>query len=159
MDENTWLAEKERIRRRIKALRQEGICYSCRDFETGELFGKQEVIYEDDLYKVVLEIFPRMRGHTIVIFKPHREDISELLPEEVGPLFELCMRVVQALKEALGAEKVYMNTMCDGGINHLHIQLFPRYPGEFHGSKRFVIERGPLINGAGTAARIRSALQ
>ena len=27
----------------------------------------------------VLEtLFPRMKGHTIVIFKPHREDISEI---------------------------------------------------------------------------------
>jgi diadenosine tetraphosphate (Ap4A) HIT family hydrolase len=48
--------------------------------------------------------------------------------------------------------------MCDGGINHLHLQLFPRYSGDPIGSTRFVAPRGPVIDGAETARRIRAAL-
>ncbi len=153
-----WQQERARLAQRIAALRERGICYSCHDLATGELFGAQPVIYQDDEFRVVLDLYPRMKGHTIVVYKPHREDISELAEDEAARLFTLCLRVIRAIKRGLGAEKVYLNTMCDGGINHLHVQLFPRYPGDPIGSKRFVAERGPLIDGAATAACIRAAL-
>lgn len=140
-------------------LRKQGICYTCYDLETGELFRDQHVVYEDELFRIALELYPRTRGHTIVVYKPHREDISELSEAEAGRVFEVCVRVVKALKEALDAEKVYLNTMCDGEINHLHLQLFPRYAGDPIGSTRFVAPRQPLVDGDETACRIRSALQ
>jgi len=154
---NDWQQERARLAQRIAALRAQGICYSCHDLATGELFGAQPVIYEDDAFRVVLDCYPRMKGHTIIVYKPHREDISELAEDEAARLFALCLRVIRAIKRGLGAEKVYLNTMCDGGINHLHVQLFPRYPGDPIGSKRFVAERGPLVDGAATAAHIRAA--
>jgi diadenosine tetraphosphate (Ap4A) HIT family hydrolase len=48
--------------------------------------------------------------------------------------------------------------MCDGGINHLHVQLFPRYAGDPIGSTRFVAPRSPLADGPETAKKIRDAL-
>src|SRR3712207_1418290 len=100
-------------------LAEQGICYSCYDQETGELFGdrEQDIVYEDALFKVVLEPYPRMRGHTIVVFKPHREDISALSEDEACLVARACLRVIQAIKEGLGTEKVFLNTMCDGPIN------------------------------------------
>jgi diadenosine tetraphosphate (Ap4A) HIT family hydrolase len=150
---------KEDLDRKIGLLRSEGVCYICRDLETGEFFGQQPTIYDDDRLRVVLALFPRMKGHTIVIFKPHREDISEVTGDEASEIFQLCVRLVNAIKRGLDAEKVYLNTMCDGEINHLHIQLFPRYAGERIGSSRFVAPRGPLIDGKDTAGRIRDALK
>ena len=149
---------KDDLDRVIDGLRSRGICYICRDLETGEVFGEQPTVYDDERLRVVLTLFPRMKGHTIVIFKPHREDISEINGEEASEIFGLCVRMTNAIKRGLGAEKVYMNTMCDGEINHLHIQLFPRYPGERIGSSRFVAPRGPLTDGDATARRIRAAL-
>ena len=149
---------KDDLDRVIDGLRSRGICYICRDLETGEVFGEQPTVYDDERLRVVLTLFPRMKGHTIVIFKPHREDISEINGEEASEILGLCVRMTNAIKRGLGAEKVYMNTMCDGEINHLHIQLFPRYPGERIGSSRFVAPRGPLTDGDETARRIRDAL-
>lgn len=63
----------------------------------------------------------------------------------------------QALKGALGAEKVYLNTMCDGEINHLHFQLFPRYAGDAIGSSRFVLPRRPLERGREIGDALRRA--
>ncbi|MBI5931130.1 MAG: HIT family protein [Chloroflexi bacterium] len=143
---------------KIEALRQQGICYVCHDLQTGELFGAQSVIYEDADFRVVLELHPRMVGHTIVLYKPHREDVSELTNSETAHVFQMCVKVIQAIKQALGAEKVYMVTMCDGPINHLHIQLLPRYPDEPIGSKRLVSPRGVLVDAEKTAAAIRQAL-
>lgn len=153
-----WKQEREILNAKIEELRSQGICYSCHDFATGELFGHQPIIYEDQLFKVVLELYPRAYGHTIVVYKPHREDISELSEEEARPLFQFCLKVIKAIKQGLGAEKVYLNTMCDGGINHLHIQLFPRYAGEPIGSKKFVAPRGPLTNAPQITAAIQAVL-
>lgn len=146
------------LRTRIEELRQRGICYVCHDLKTGELFRDQHVVFEDSEFRVALDLHPRMHGHTIVLYKPHREDLSELSQEEAGRVFAFCVLVTQAIKEGLGAEKVYLNTMCDGGINHFHLQLFPRYPGDTIGSERFVAPRGPVVNGPNTALRIREAL-
>jgi histidine triad (HIT) family protein len=146
------------LRKRIEELRQHGICYACHDLRTGELFSHQDVVFEDTQFRVALDLNPRMRGHTIVLYKPHREDLSELSQEEAGRVFAFCALVTRAIKEGLGAEKVYLNTMCDGGINHFHVQLFPRYPGDPIGSERFVAPRGPVVDGPETARRIRAAL-
>jgi diadenosine tetraphosphate (Ap4A) HIT family hydrolase len=154
-----WRLARAETVRRIDTLRQQGVCYQCHDDATGEVFGKQAVIVEDDRFKVLLDSYPRMLGHTIVVYKPHREDISELAAEESAAVFQLCVRVVNAIKQALGAEKVYLNTMCDGAINHLHVQLLPRYPGDPLGSRRFVAPRGPLADGKALAARIGEALR
>jgi histidine triad (HIT) family protein len=146
------------LRRTIEILQAKGICYACHDLKTGELFHDQDVVFEDSHFRVALDLSPRMRGHTIVLYKPHREDFSELTAEEAGRVFAFCVLVARAIKEGLGAEKVYLNTMCDGGINHFHLQLLPRYPGDPLGSKRFVAPRSPVVDGADTARRIREAL-
>ena len=153
-----WEQEREHLNQRIAAVRKLGLCYSCEDLATGSIFGKQAVIYDDELFRAVLDPYPRMLGHTLVVYKPHREDISELSQEEARQVFQFCIHVVHALKTALHAEKVYLNTMCDGGINHVHIQLFPRYGGDSIGSKRFVLPRGPLEHEENLTQRIRSAL-
>jgi diadenosine tetraphosphate (Ap4A) HIT family hydrolase len=149
--------EYDRLRQRIEELRRRGVCYACHDLQTGELFRDQHVVYEDELFRVALDLNPRMRGHTVVLFKPHREDVSELSADEAGLVFAFCVLMTRAIKAGLGAEKVYLNTMCDGGINHFHVQLFPRYPGDPIGSGRFIAPRGPVVNGADTARRIREA--
>lgn len=153
-----WQQERALLNQRIEALRQQQVCSSCYDLATGALFRHQSVIYEDHAFKVVLELYPRMLGHTIVLYKPHYEDITELSDAESGRLFQFCTHVAKAIKGGLGAEKVYVNTMCDGELNHVHIQLFPRYPGDPTGSTRFVAPRGPILDGESCARRIQTAL-
>ncbi|MGI8482636.1 MAG: hypothetical protein ACR2OU_00035, partial [Thermomicrobiales bacterium] len=77
---------------------------------------------------------------------------------ETATLFTRCTEVANATKQGLGAEKVYLITMCDGFPNHLHVQLLPRYAGEPIGSKRFVGPRRPLDDGESIADRIRAAM-
>lgn len=153
-----WRLERGKVLSRIQNLRRQGVCYICRDLETQEVFGEQHVVYEDDLFRVVLDMYPRVEGHTIVVYKPHRDDLSDLSEEEAGVVFEMCVATVKAIKAALGAEKVYLLSMCDGPINHLNFQLMPRYPGNLMGYRRLAMERRPLQQGEETAGLIRSAL-
>lgn len=154
-----FIAEEVSRSQLMERLKKQGTCVICHDLATGEVFGRQGLIYENDLYKVTLELRPRMPGHTIVVYKPHREDLSHLTEEEIGPLFQLCTQVSKALKQALGAEKVYLNTMCDGPVDHLHIQLLPRYAGEtIIGSTRFILPRVPIVDAEKTTQQIREDL-
>lgn len=152
-------ASHERIAAQVADLRARGVCYICYDLTTGEVFSDQPVIHDDERFRVVLDLNPKARGHTIVVNKPHRADFTDLLPEETAALFTCCTRVANAIKQGLGAEKVYLVTMCDGEINHLHVHLLPRYAGEVIGSKRLVGRRVPIERGEEVAAMIRGALQ
>lgn len=152
-----WRDQRRALSNRIEALTRQGICYSCYNLRTGEVFPDQSVVWDDPMFQIVLEPHPRMRGHTIIVWKPHRSDFSELQQDEAGHCMRVCCAAAQALKTALGAEKVYLNTMCDGEINHLHFQLLPRYAGDRIGSSRFVLPRQPLEDGAAMGAAIRHA--
>lgn len=154
-----WKQKRARLMARIEDLERQGICYSCKDLETREVFGNQFVIYEDESFKVALDPYPRANGHTIVVYKPHRDDFSHLSEQEAGRVFAFCLRITKAIKRALGAEKVYIYSMCDGRINHLHVQLLPRYQGESIGSRRFVAERQPLVDGEMIAQRIQAQIE
>ena len=48
---------------------------------------------------------------------------------------------MNVLKEVYECEIVYLCTMCDGSMNHFHVQLIPRYIDEKRGSKNFVKPR------------------
>ena len=50
-------------------------------------------------------------------------------------------KIMNILKDVYNAESVYLCTMCDGPMNHFHIQLIPRYSFEKRGSKNFVKPR------------------
>ncbi len=61
---------------------------------------------------------------------------------------DLCKKVflfskmmMNIIKDVYKCESVYLCTMCDGPINHFHVQLIPRYANEKRGSKNFVKER------------------
>ncbi len=143
---------------KIVALKAAGVCYQCHDLATGELFADQTVIADEERIRIVLDSNPKSHGHTIIVWKPHRADFSALEPAETAELFVRCTEVANAIKRGLGAEKVYLVTMCDGEPNHIHIQLIPRYAGEGIGSKRFVAPRGPIENADTTATAIRNAM-
>lgn len=153
------LAGREALTRRIADLQAQGICPTCRDLHHGEVFTGQPMLTDTETVRVVLDAYPQMPGHTIVIWKPHHEDFTTLEPGDTARFFGACTEVANALKVALDAEKVYLVTMCDGYPNHLHVQLMPRYAGEDIGPHRLVRQRTALVDGESIADRIRAALE
>lgn len=151
-------AEYIALSERIQHLKDAGICCQCHDLVTGEVFGEQPIVADEDRIRIVLDPYPKGHGHTIVIWKPHRSDFSELEPHETAELFTRCTEVANAIKRGLGAEKVYLVTTCDGESNHLHIQLIPRYPGEPIGSKRLAGPRTPIRDAETTISALRREL-
>ena len=121
-----------------------GICPTCFDRENDcVLFGDKtdKIIYEDNLFECFLIGNPRAEGHTVISTKKHYKDMMEIDDKICTEIFLLSKKVMNILKKVYNAESVYLCTMCDGPMNHFHIQLIPRYSFEKRGSKNFVKPR------------------
>ncbi len=146
MSENERKALKQRYKR-IKELQEKGICFSCYNFNTGDTFPDEGLIfYEDEKVRCQFEKYPRATGQTIIVSKEHYEDISEM-PLDLGThILKISNAIIKLHKEIIGAEKVYMCTICDGKRNHLHFQLLPRLKGETIGYQNFVRDEGIIMD-------------
>ena len=125
-------------------LTDSGICPTCFNKKNnGVLYGdeKSKMIYEDDLFECFLVGNPRANGHTAISTKTHFKDMMEIDDKICQQIFVLAKKVMNAIKKVYGAESVYLCTMCDGPMNHFHVQLIPRYSFEKRGSTNFVKPR------------------
>ena len=121
-----------------------GICPTCFDkMNNHVLYGDNadKMIYENDKFECFLVGNPRAEGHTAISTKKHYKDMMEIDDEICKEIFVLAKKIMNALKDVYKAESVYLCTMCDGPMNHFHIQLIPRYSFEKRGSKNFVKPR------------------
>ena len=67
--------------------------------------------------------------------------MMEIDDETCKEIFILAKKLMNIIKEVYSAESVYLCTMCDGPMNHFHLQLITRYEYEKRGSKNFVKPR------------------
>jgi histidine triad (HIT) family protein len=147
------MTEQDRINRRAieqhcAELIAQGICPSCHQFATSEVFPgqREQTYYQDNLIACHLESYPRGVGHTIIVALTHYADIADM-PVEIGcHIMRVTHALVNALKTIVTAEKVYMVTMCSGPMSHLHFQLIPRRTDGMIGGRVFASERGILRN-------------
>lgn len=128
----------------VKDLTDAGICPICFNIENDYVvFGDDtpRMIYEDTDLKCFLVCNPRAKGHTVISTKMHYKDMMEIPDDICEKTFLLAKKVMSILKKVYDADSVYLCTMCDGPMNHFHIQLIPRYSYEKRGSKNFVKPR------------------
>ena len=122
-------------------LTDSGICPTCFNKEHGEvLYGSNEdkILYEDEDIECFLVGNPRAKGHTAISTKKHYKDMMEIDDEICQKVFVFSKKTMNVIKEVYNSESVYLCTMCDGPMNHFHVQLIPRYPFEKRGSTNFV---------------------
>lgn len=139
-----------------------GICPTCYDRAHDHcLYGdpKESTLYENDLFTCVLIGGPRAPGHSCIISKAHYKDMMEIPDELCTAVYLFAKKAMQALKQVYRAESVYLCTMCDGPMNHFHVQLIPRYTSEKRGSKNFVKPRQPYIHDPEKVEALRQLLR
>lgn len=129
-----------------KDLTDRGICPTC--FNRAHNFcltGDEtpHILYENELFQCILVREPRSDGHTIIVSREHFKDMMEIPDLLCREVFVFAKKAMNALKQVYGAECVYLCTMCDGPMNHFHVQLIPRYAFEGRGSKNFTKSRKP----------------
>lgn len=81
-------------------------------------------IYEDDLFYALLDIFPRTKGHTLLIPKKHYRWIYEV--PEFGRYWETVLIITKIMQKAL--EPIFVTYVTHGlEVEHAHIHILPRY--------------------------------
>ena len=138
-----------------------GICPTCFDKENNHiLFGDNtdKIIFEDDKFECFLIGNPRAEGHVAISTKKHFKDMMEIDDTTCQDIFVLAKKVMRVLKEVYESESVYLCTMCDGPMNHFHVQLIPRYSFEKRGSKNFVKERFDYVYDQDKVEELRERL-
>ncbi len=139
-----------------------GICPTCFDKENNHVVygdNRDKILYEDEDFLCMLVSNPRCNGHTMISTKKHYKDMMEIDDQICMKVFLLAKKLMQIIKEVYQAESVYLCTMCDGPMNHFHLQLIPRYQDEKRGSKNFVKPRMPYIENQEKIKLIREKLQ
>lgn len=106
-----------------------------------------QVVYEDGQTIAILDVQPRAPGHTIVVPKYHAPTILDLPETEVGSVFGAVRTVAGLLIRNLKAEglTIGINHGWISGqvVDHLHIHLLPRFPGDRGGSIQSIVNNPP----------------
>lgn len=89
-------------------------------------------VYEDDTYVGFMDVFPRVRGHILVIPKKHYRWVYNV--PDFGGYWETAKRIGEKVQLAVGSDYISFITMGDE-VPHAHIHILPQKHGEIHGIK------------------------
>lgn len=89
-------------------------------------------IYEDDFTLAFLDLFPIVRGHTLVIPKTQVENIWDLSDSDYTAVMTTVKKVALRLDKILSPAKVGLKVM-GTDVPHAHVHIIPfNDPEEFH---------------------------
>ncbi len=103
-------------------------CIFCK-IAAGEIPSK--TIYEDEQFRVILDISPASKGHALIIPKEHYADIYKLPEDMAGQAMILAKKLALHMTETLNCDgfNIVQNNGETAGqtVFHFHIHLIPRY--------------------------------
>ena len=137
------------------------ICPTCYDRRNDRcLYGDitDRLLFENDLFECFLVSNPRADGHVVISTKKHYKDMMVIPDELCSDIFIFAKKLMNILKSVYDSESVYLCTMCDGPMNHFHLQLIPRYNFEKRGSNNFIKPRKDYIEDKEKINKIRKLL-
>ena len=106
-------------------------CIFCK-IASGEI--PSATLYEDDDFRVILDLGPASKGHALILPKEHADNLFDL-PDEIGAkVMPLAKRIGSRLYQGLGCDgfNVVQNNGRTAGqtVFHFHMHLIPRYEGD-----------------------------
>ena len=106
-------------------------CIFCK-LANGEI--PSATLYEDDHFRVILDMGPAAKGHALILPKAHAANIYEIPEELAGKAMILARKMAIKMTEALecdGFNIVQNNGEVAGQtVFHFHMHLIPRYKGD-----------------------------
>lgn len=88
-------------------------------------------IYEDEEFKVFLDVNPASKGHALLVPKVHYADLYEIDEEVAARAMKLAKQLAVKMTAVLGCEgfNILQNNNEAAGqtVFHFHIHLIPRY--------------------------------
>ena len=107
---------------------REDNCIFCK-IANGDIPSK--MLYEDEEFKVILDLGPATKGHALILPKNHYHDLYDLPDETVGKVMLLAKKMAMHMTEKLkcaGFNLVQNNGEAAGQtVFHFHLHLIPRY--------------------------------
>lgn len=106
-------------------------CIFCK-IAAGEI--PSATLYEDDDFRVILDLGPASKGHALILPKEHYRNLYDIDGELLAKAARLAQKMVKKMTDALGCDGyniVQNNEPCAGQtVFHFHIHLIPRYEGD-----------------------------
>lgn len=103
-------------------------CIFCK-IVNGEI--PSTTLYEDDLFRVILDLSPAAKGHALILPKEHCANLYEIDEDTVAKAFVLAKKMVAKMTDVLGCDgyNIVQNNGEAAGqtVFHFHIHLIPRY--------------------------------
>ena len=103
-------------------------CIFCK-IANGEIPSK--TLYENDAFRVILDVGPATKGHALILPKKHFADLYELPEEMAAEVMKLAKKMAETMTEKLscdGFNLVQNNGEAAGQtVFHFHMHLIPRY--------------------------------
>lgn len=103
-------------------------CIFCK-LASGEI--PTNSIYEDDMFRVILDAAPASKGHALIIPKGHYANLYEIDTKTAGEAMILAKKMAVHMTEKLkcdGFNLVQNNGEVAGQtVFHFHLHLIPRY--------------------------------
>uniref|UniRef100_UPI00405717B5 HIT family protein n=1 Tax=Acetatifactor sp. TaxID=1872090 RepID=UPI00405717B5 len=106
-------------------------CIFCK-IANGEIPSK--ALYEDEEFKVILDLSPATKGHALILPKNHADNLFELPDDTAGKVLVLAKKMATQITERLkcdGFNLVQNNGETAGQtVMHFHMHLIPRYEND-----------------------------
>lgn len=103
-------------------------CIFCK-IAAGEI--PSATIYEDDDFRVILDIEPASKGHALILPKEHYANLYELPDELASKALVVAKKVIAKMTDIVGCDgyNVVQNNGEAAGqtVFHFHVHLIPRY--------------------------------
>ncbi|MBD5523743.1 MAG: HIT family protein [Lachnospiraceae bacterium] len=103
-------------------------CIFCK-IANGEI--PSQTLYEDETFRVILDLGPATKGHALILPKEHYANLYELPETTAGEVMKLAKKMAATMTERLGCEG--FNLVQNNGdlagqtVFHFHMHLIPRY--------------------------------
>lgn len=103
-------------------------CIFCK-IAAGEIPSK--TLYEDEDFRVILDLSPATKGHALILPKDHANNLYELPEETAAKVLVVAKKMATRMTEKLGCDG--LNLVQNNGevagqtVMHFHMHMIPRY--------------------------------
>lgn len=106
-------------------------CIFCK-IAAGEIPSK--TLYEDEQFRVILDLGPAARGHALILSREHYANIYEIPDETAASAMKLAKKMAGIMTEKLHCDgfNIIQNNGVSAGqtVFHFHMHLIPRYEND-----------------------------
>lgn len=103
-------------------------CIFCK-IANGEIPSR--TLYEDDDFRVIMDLAPATKGHSLILPKEHYKNVYEIADDTAAKVLPLAKKMAVLMTEKLGADGFNIvqnnNEVAGQTVFHFHVHLIPRY--------------------------------